>query len=94
MTFPWIDLPIFEENGEPMHDRGIVEKVPGMFFVGLHFLYAMSSATLIGVGRDAKRIVGVLASRVRSGSGGAQAISVEVPELAVFPAAADDGQAA
>lgn len=64
--FPWIDLPVFEENGEPIHDRGIVGKVPGMYFVGLHFLYAMSSATLIGVGRDAKRIVDAVASRVRS----------------------------
>lgn len=95
--FPWIDLPIFEENGEPIHDCGIVEKLPGMYFVGLHFLYAMSSATLIGVGRDAKRIVGVLASRVRSGPGKRRTISVEVPELAEFPAAAaaaDDAQAA
>jgi putative flavoprotein involved in K+ transport len=66
--FPWIDLPIFEDSGEPIHDRGIVKKVPGMYFVGLHFLYAMSSATLIGVGRDAERIVKAIASRVRSGT--------------------------
>jgi len=65
--FPWIDLPIFGEDGEPMHDRGIVQEVPGMFFVGLHFLYAMSSATLIGVGRDAKRIAKAVAARARSG---------------------------
>ena len=64
--FPWIDLPIFEENGEPIHDRGIVEKAPGMFFVGLHFLYAMSSATLIGIGRDAERIVDAVAVRAPS----------------------------
>lgn len=66
--FPWIDLPIFEEDGEPMHDRGIVEKAPGMFFVGLHFLYAMSSATLIGIGRDAKRIAKAVAARSRPGA--------------------------
>ena len=34
--------------------------VPGLYFVGLHFLYAMSSATLIGIGRDAERIVDAL----------------------------------
>jgi putative flavoprotein involved in K+ transport len=61
--FPWIDLPIFEENGDPVHERGIVTNLPGMYFVGLHFLYAMSSATLIGVGRDAKRIAKAIASR-------------------------------
>jgi len=63
--FPWIDLPIFEENAEPIHDRGIVDKVPGMYFVGLHFLYSMTSATLIGVGRDAERIAKVIALRTR-----------------------------
>jgi putative flavoprotein involved in K+ transport len=62
--FPWIDLPIFGEgNKEPVHENGVVASVPGMYFVGLHFLYAMSSATLIGVGRDAKRIVNAIASR-------------------------------
>ena len=64
-SFPWIDLPIFEENGEPIHERGIVEKVPGMYYVGLHFLYSMTSATLIGVGRDAGRIAKAIALRTR-----------------------------
>jgi putative flavoprotein involved in K+ transport len=65
-SFPWIDLPIFGEDGkEPLHENGIVTAAPGMYFVGLHFLYAMSSATLIGVGRDAKRIVKAIASRKR-----------------------------
>jgi putative flavoprotein involved in K+ transport len=54
--FSWIDLPIFDDHRQPLHDRGIT-RVPGMYFVGLHFLYAMSSATLIGVGRDAEYVV-------------------------------------
>jgi putative flavoprotein involved in K+ transport len=61
--FPWIDLPVFAENGDPVHQNGVVRDVPGLYFVGLHFLYAMSSATLIGVGRDAERIVRDLAAR-------------------------------
>lgn len=62
--FDWIDLPVFAENGtDLLHDRGIVTKMPGLYFVGLHFLYAMSSATLLGVGRDAERIVKALAAR-------------------------------
>ena len=55
--FSWIDLPIFAEDGEPRHERGIVTRAPGMYFVGLHFLYSMTSATVTGVGRDAERIV-------------------------------------
>ncbi len=54
--FSWVDLPVFGEDGKPMHERGVVHRVPGMYFVGLHFLYAMSSATLIGVGRDAEYV--------------------------------------
>jgi putative flavoprotein involved in K+ transport len=63
--FSWLDLPIFDDKGDPVHDNGIVTNVAGMYFVGLHFLYAMSSATLVGVGRDAKRIVNAVAARSR-----------------------------
>jgi len=64
--FPWIDLPVFASNSEPMHERGIVNTVPGLYFVGLHFLYAMTSATLIGVGRDAERIAKAVEQRSRT----------------------------
>jgi putative flavoprotein involved in K+ transport len=55
--FDWIDLPLPTHNGYPLHDRGIVESCPGLYFVGLLFLYSLSSALLGGVGRDAKHIV-------------------------------------
>jgi putative flavoprotein involved in K+ transport len=61
--FSWIDLPIFGEDGRPGHERGVVTRVPGMYFVGLHFLYAMSSATVLGVGRDAEHVVKAVAAR-------------------------------
>ena len=64
--FPWIDLPIAGENGEPVHEGGVVANVPGLYFVGLHFLYSMTSATLIGVGRDAARVVKAIELRTRS----------------------------
>jgi putative flavoprotein involved in K+ transport len=66
--FSWIDLPIFgEEEGpfEPIHHRGIVAGEPGLYFVGLFFLYAMSSGFLPGVGRDAEHIVNDIASRTK-----------------------------
>jgi putative flavoprotein involved in K+ transport len=56
--FSWIDLPIFDERGLPQHQRGIVDGEPGLSFVGLQFLYAMSSAMIHGVGRDAEYIAG------------------------------------
>ena len=64
--FSWIDLPIFGTDGEPEYDRGMVPKVPGLYFVGLQFLYSMTSETVGGVGRDAKRAVNAIAARVKS----------------------------
>jgi putative flavoprotein involved in K+ transport len=54
--FSWIDLPVLGENGRPVHERGVVPALPGLCFVGLLFLYSVTSDVLPGVGRDAKRI--------------------------------------
>ncbi|CAN5842055.1 NAD(P)/FAD-dependent oxidoreductase [soil metagenome] len=62
--FDWIDLPVFGDEGEVRHQRGIVSDQPGLYFVGLKFLYSVSSAQIHGVGRDAARIVGEVANRV------------------------------
>lgn len=59
--FGWIDLPAFDDDGDPRHRRGVVESVPGLYFLGLEWLFAMGSATLTGVGRDARH----LAERMR-----------------------------
>jgi putative flavoprotein involved in K+ transport len=48
-----------------MHERGIVASEPGLYFVGLFFLSALSSAMVHGVGRDAERIAKAIASRLR-----------------------------
>jgi putative flavoprotein involved in K+ transport len=55
--FSWIDLPVLGASEEPDHVRGIVRKKPGLFFVGLNFLYAMTSDTITGVRRDARHVV-------------------------------------
>ena len=61
--FSWIDLPVFgEEAGDPMHERGVVASEPGLYFVGLLFLYAVSSVMIHGVGRDAEHIAQHIAS--------------------------------
>jgi putative flavoprotein involved in K+ transport len=59
----WIDLPIFDEHGDPRHEGGVVASHPGLYFVGLHFLYSFSSTMIHGVGRDAARVVETLATR-------------------------------
>ena len=62
--FDWIDLRVFGEHGKPRHAAGVVESEPGLYFVGLQFLYAMSSSMIHGVGRDAARIVKTIKARI------------------------------
>ncbi len=62
----WIDLPAMAD-GLPTHARGIVAGEPGLYFVGLEFLYAASSAMIHGVGRDAQRIARAIGARRRAG---------------------------
>jgi putative flavoprotein involved in K+ transport len=61
--FSWIDLPIFDEDGKPRHDRGVVEDEPGLYFVGLIFQYSVTSDVLPGVGRDAEHVAKHIVSR-------------------------------
>ena len=61
--FSWVDLPVFGEDGEPMHHSGIVDSEPGLYFVGLFFLHSMTSDTVTGVRRDAHRIARAIISR-------------------------------
>jgi putative flavoprotein involved in K+ transport len=62
----WIDLPVFDEDGEPRHERGVVAGEPGLYFVGLHFLYAFSSTMIHGVGRDAQHVAEAIAARSKA----------------------------
>jgi len=60
----FIDLPVFDDQGQPRHQRGVASDEPGLYFVGLAFLYAMSSTMVHGVGRDAAFIAKTIAGRV------------------------------
>jgi putative flavoprotein involved in K+ transport len=65
-AFDWVDLPVFDERGWPREYRGVVDEVPGLFFCGLSFQYAMSSMVFPGVSRDADHVAGRIAARVQT----------------------------
>ena len=65
--FSWLDLPVLDEDGEPLQRRGIVPTAPGLYFVGLPFQYAAVSDVLPGVGRDAAHVARHLASAAAGG---------------------------
>jgi putative flavoprotein involved in K+ transport len=61
--FGWINLPAFDDDRAPVHERGVVESVPGLYFVGLFFQSALASVLVGGVGRDAAYIADAIATR-------------------------------
>jgi putative flavoprotein involved in K+ transport len=61
----WIDLPVFDESGEPAQRRGVVETQPGLYFLGGLFQFALASSMIRGVGRDAGYIADHLSARAR-----------------------------
>jgi putative flavoprotein involved in K+ transport len=60
--FGWIDLPVLNARGEPVHVRGITG-VPGMYFLGLQWLSRLNSSLLSGVGDDAADLADHIAAR-------------------------------
>ena len=59
VDFGWIDLPVLDARGMPVHRLGVAD-VPGLYFLGLPFLSKLSSVFLFGVGDDAERLAGVI----------------------------------
>ncbi len=53
--FSWVRLPIFDEYGYPIQQRGVTE-YPGLYFLGLHWLHTLKSGLFLGVGEDAEHI--------------------------------------
>jgi putative flavoprotein involved in K+ transport len=60
--FSWLRLPALDERGLPVHERG-VSSVPGLYFVGLPWLYKRKSGIICGVQEDAAHIARLIAAR-------------------------------
>jgi putative flavoprotein involved in K+ transport len=54
--FSWVKAPVLDESGRVRHERGVTS-VPGLYFLGLSWLFTWGSGRFSGVGRDAKHIV-------------------------------------
>lgn len=60
--FSWIQHPVFDGDGYPMQHRGVTDVV-GLYFVGMHWLYTITSGNFVGVGDDAAHIVSHILKR-------------------------------
>ncbi|HEX6364887.1 MAG TPA: NAD(P)/FAD-dependent oxidoreductase [Agromyces sp.] len=57
----WIDVPVFDDGGRPVHSRGVTES-PGLYFLGLSWQHTRGSALLGWVKDDAEHIAREIAS--------------------------------
>jgi putative flavoprotein involved in K+ transport len=65
--FRWIRIDgLFDDDGEPLQDRGIARACRGLAFVGLDFQYSAASGALFGMGADAAFVVDALPGAERS----------------------------
>ena len=66
--YDWLKLPLLDERGEPLHERGVTQ-LPGIYFLGLRWLYKRKSGFLSfgGPAEDATYLAEQIAAR-HSGS--------------------------
>jgi len=53
--YRWVEIPIFDGRGYPVHHRGITS-APGLFFVGLPWQHTWGSGRFSGVAADAEYV--------------------------------------
>jgi len=49
----WVKAPVLDNAGRPVQRRGVTQ-VPGLYFLGLHWMHTIKSGLLSGVGNDAE----------------------------------------
>jgi putative flavoprotein involved in K+ transport len=63
-NFDWIDGLKVDEQGDPVHYRGVVKGEQGLYFLGLPFLWLADSSLMNGVGADAKMLASAIRQRM------------------------------
>ncbi|GGN30083.1 MULTISPECIES: MSMEG_0569 family flavin-dependent oxidoreductase [Marinomonas] len=61
--FSWLDLPVFNGMGAPVHRRGVTNE-KGVYFIGLPWLYTWGSGRFSGVAADAAYLSNVIRQAV------------------------------
>ena len=61
--FSWIDLPVFDGEGRPVHTRGVVHRGAGAQLRGTAFPVCDVDSMIHGVGRDAEYLAERIAQR-------------------------------
>jgi putative flavoprotein involved in K+ transport len=62
-AYPWLRVPAFDRHGQISHRRGVTE-VPGLYVLGLKFLYRRDSTYVGGVRHDARFVAAHVTRRM------------------------------
>lgn len=65
--YSWIEVPLFDGKGYPVHQRGVTT-VPGLYFLGLPWQYTWGSGRFSGVARDAQFLADCVEARHSTGA--------------------------
>ncbi len=61
---PWPEA--LDDLGFPHQRNGASTVIPGLYFLGVHFMRKRKSATLVGMGEDATVVAGLIEARLRA----------------------------
>ncbi|NDW02005.1 NAD(P)/FAD-dependent oxidoreductase [Salipiger sp. PrR002] len=64
VDYTWMKVDCFDDNGRPIHQRG-VGKVPGIFFLGLPWQSRRGSSFIWGVWHDAKHVADQITTQAK-----------------------------
>ena len=62
--YRWSDVPVFTGRGYPKHTRGVTSS-PGLYVLGLPWLYTWGSGRFLGIRRDAEFVAGHVVAHLR-----------------------------
>jgi putative flavoprotein involved in K+ transport len=65
-AYDWIGMPVGDERGYPIQERGVTQW-PGLYFMGLQWMYGTNSAQFYGVHEDALYVADHIAADYKGG---------------------------
>jgi putative flavoprotein involved in K+ transport len=63
--YGWLHADVFDAEGRPVQQRGVTA-IPGLYFLGLHWMHTFKSGLLSGVGSDAAFLADRIDQRIRA----------------------------
>jgi putative flavoprotein involved in K+ transport len=69
IDYRFVELPVFDATGYPLHERGVTPS-PGLYVLGLPWLYTWGSGRFCGVGADAEHLARRIGALTNAAHGG------------------------